>query len=61
MHVPMERVFKRLFAHENFAYCVRDILWRVRWEILAGVTLQQGFSTRLSAPDLHSIRAYTRC
>jgi hypothetical protein len=38
-----------LFAHENLAFCVRDILWRARREILAVVTLQQGFPTQLSA------------
>ncbi len=38
-----------LFAHENLAFCVRDILWRARRKILAVVTLQQGFSTQLSA------------
>ncbi len=38
----------RLFAHENLAFCVRDILWRVRWKILAVVILQQAFTTPLS-------------
>ncbi len=39
-----------LFAHENLACSVRDILWRVRRETLAVVVvLQQGFPTQLSA------------
>ncbi len=38
-----------LFAHENLAFCVRDILWKVRRETLAVVVLQQGFPTQLSA------------
>ena len=38
-----------LFAHENLAFRVRDILWRVRRKILAIVILQQGFPTQLSA------------
>ncbi len=38
-----------LFAHENLACCVRDLLWRVRRETLAVVVLQQGFPTQLSA------------
>jgi hypothetical protein len=37
-----------LFAHENLAFCVRDILWRVRRKILAVVVLQQAFPTPLS-------------
>ncbi len=37
------------FAYENVAYCVRDILRRLRREILAVVTLQQGFPTKPSA------------
>ncbi len=40
-----------LFAHENLAYSVRDILWEVRRKILAVVTLQQGFPTQLSAKE----------
>jgi hypothetical protein len=38
-----------LSAHENLAFCVRDLLWKVRREILAVVVLQQGFPTQLSA------------
>ena len=45
-----------LFAHENLAFCVRNILWRVRREISAVVTLQPDFPTKLSAPNIHTNR-----
>ncbi len=48
-----------LFAHDNLAYCVRDILWRIRREILAVATLQQAFPTQLSAKKrVHNMLDY---
>ncbi len=38
-----------LFAHENLAFCVRDLLCKVRRKTLAVVVLQQDFPTQLSA------------
>ncbi len=56
-----------LFAHENLAFCVRDILWKVRRETLAVVVLQQGLPTQLSAKkhvhrmlSFHVWRVYSR-
>ncbi len=48
LHITQRYVAIILFEHENLAYCVRNILWRVRRKILAVVTLQQGFQTKLS-------------
>jgi hypothetical protein len=47
-----------LFAHENLAFCVRDILWGAKRGILAVVTLQQGFPTQLSTQRMRTTRCY---
>ncbi len=42
--------------HENLAVRVRDILWRVRQEILTVAILSLGYSTKLSAKRRMSAR-----